>query len=548
MALRAKYEADFQEFYGAVAQANAGLETWEQTGGDVERQMDAIASSLTGAPVVNDTNAAADAMGDLGTQAGDVPDKMRAIGDEGQKLPPIFGQIAGAVAGAFTVQQLINFGVGVVQAAGQIGDLSERLGISMDAVQRFTFAAEQGGSTIGAVERAIGTMNRTLAEGSDSTIEALAEAGLQFDDIRAMKPEDAFTTIADAIGEIEDPMTRAKVAVELFGKAGQELLPVFVAGIEDVGRSVATMSDDTVRDLKAAEDQWNRLKTTVTVYGAEVIKVGFDVFGKWQEASELLAKVANPFTAITSGIKDFELTADAGAQAASDLGAMIATIPAPKLAEDLKPVAISGAAVTAVIKDMDAALQASNKTVKATTAEVSMVEPKLSSFEQFTRRAEKATKDVIPATETWNSGLRFTSEVIGELVPELEQAATAIESVTTAQQQMTAAVSKNAPGSVGVNLGGLQFGTGGLDAAMKQYTARYGGGAMGGFIGGGPAPDFLSFAKSMGLASPTFPAGGVAGGGAAITNTFNIVDTESEIARRVSEEIARQIQRGSLVT
>ena len=32
-----------------------------------------------------------------------------------------------------------------------------------------------------------------------------------------------------------------------------------------------------------------------------------------------------------------------------------------------------------------------------------------------------------------------------------------------------------------------------------------------------------------------------------MTNNFNIVDTESEIARRVSEQLARQIQQGSLV-
>ena len=60
---------------------------------------------------------------------------------------------------------------------------------------------------------------------------------------------------------------------------------------------------------------------------------------------------------------------------------------------------------------------------------------------------------------------------------------------------------------------------------------------LGGAIGGGPPKDFLTWALSMGLAQR----------GPTVTNTFNIVDTESGIARRVGDTITSQIQRGSLV-
>jgi hypothetical protein len=549
MALNAKYSADFEEFYAAVNAANAGLATWEKGGEAVEKQMDAVAASLTGAPVVSDTAAAADAMGDLGEQAADVPGAVRDIADESEKLPPIFGQVAAAMAGAFTVQQIINFGVGVVKAASEIGDLSVKLGISQEAVQRFTYAAEQGGTTIGTVERAINTMNRALADGSEETVEALNALGLELDAVRDSGSEQAFLDIADAIGQIPDPIDRAKVQYELFGKASTDLTPAIVAGFRDVGAEARIMSEETVRELKEAEAAWGRLGNAVTSISGGIIADGFKAIDSWQGFGIALATAAIPIpgvkekvTAVVDALRDFDPVAGSASQAASDLGAMVATIPAPTLAvaAALKPVALAAADVDATIAEM-------NQTFRFSTEVIGLVEPKLGSLEQFTRRAEKATKDVIPATEIWNSGLRFTSEVIGELTPELEQAAAAIESVTAAHNEMTAAVSRNAPGSVGVNLGDLQFGPGGLEAAFKQYSARQGGGAMGGFIGGGPATDFLTWAKSMGLAAPSFPAGGVAGGGAAISNTFNVVDTESEIARRVSEEITRQIQRGSLV-
>ena len=78
------------------------------------------------------------------------------------------------------------------------------------------------------------------------------------------------------IARIEDPMLRATVATELFGKAGQELLPLFLAGIKQVGDETSVMSDKTIARLKAAEDAWGRLYNAVKIYSGEIIA---DTFG-----------------------------------------------------------------------------------------------------------------------------------------------------------------------------------------------------------------------------------------------------------------------------
>jgi hypothetical protein len=531
MALRAKYEADFQDFYAAVDTANRGLQSWETAGADVEKQMDAIASSLSGAPVVQDTTSAAVAVGVLGEQAAAVPPHIRDIADESSKLPSIFTSIAATVAGAFTVQQVINFGVNVIDTAARIGDMADKLGVSAEALQRFGFAADQNGASLDTIERAIGTMNRTLAGGSDSTIAALESVGLSFDDIRNKKPEDAFTDIADAIAKIEDPMVRAKVATELFGKAGAELLPAFLAHIKEVGLQTTVMSDDTIKRLKAAQDAWGRLANAVTIHTGEAIAGVIRMTESWKDFAigiavpswlrdDVRKALDSVYDASEHAGKSIELTAEKTQQAA------------PRMAASLDPVVKAALAAGDALGDM-------NQQATFTSQVFGFVEPKLGSLTSFVRDAHKET-------ETWNTKLRFTSEVIGELPPKLEAAAAAIQNVTAAAQSASS-VSKNAPGSVGVNLGNVVFPMG-VESAMKNYTARYGSGSSLGSIGGGTMlPDFISWAKSMGLAQtqPTFPATG--GGGAPIANTFNIVDTESEIARRVSEEIARQIQRGSLV-
>ena len=94
----------------------------------------------------------------------------------------------------------------------------------------------------------------------------------------------------------------------------------------------------------------------------------------------------------------------------------------------------------------------------------------------------------------------------------------------------------NAP--VPINTGNITYGLGGFEAVFAEYQRKNpSGGMLGGQIGGGPPKDFLTWALSMGLAQRT----------PTITNTFNMVDTQDGLARKVGETISSQIQRGSLV-
>jgi len=432
--------------------------------------------------------------------------------------------LAGAFGVGLSVNALKNYAIGVIEAGAAIGDMSQKLGISAEAVQRFGYAAEQSGADIGTVDRAIKAMNVNLAEGSTSTVSALAAAGLEFDNIRRMAPEDAFVAIGDAVAGIEDPMIRAQVATELFGKAGQELLPTFLADIERVGEATKVMSDETVARLKAAQDAWGRLSNTVTIMSGEIIAETFHVSESW---TDLVTGMAVPSWLRDKWREVMKDIGTTGLQAASDLGAMAAVAEGalPKVASGLKPVALNAAQAEAEIAYMNATL------VKAPAA-IALVEPRLGSLATFMRDAQKET-------EVWNSGLVFTSEVVGELPPKLDAAASAVQRFASAAAAIGVApgMDQKSPGaSTPINLGeGISIPN--MDAAFKRYTAQYGGGALGGAIGGGPAPDFLSWAMSHGYTQQA----------PQVNNTFNIVDTESGIARRVGDTITGQIQRGSLV-
>ena len=169
---------------------------------------------------------------------------------------------AGALGIAFSAQAVVGFVGKVFDAAEAVQDLSDSLGVSTDAVQKFKYAAEQGGGTIDDVGRALQKMNQNLAEGLKSTYDALKTLGLGFEEIRQQNPEDAFLAITDALKDIEDPMLRTKLQMELFGKAAAGLSASIATGF----RESADAAFDHVRSrrLRISPTRSRRGKTSAT--------------------------------------------------------------------------------------------------------------------------------------------------------------------------------------------------------------------------------------------------------------------------------------------
>jgi hypothetical protein len=146
-------------------------------------------------------------------------------------------------------------------------------------------------------------------------------------------------------------------------------------------------------------------------------------------------------------------------------------------------------------------------------------------------------------TKAWNTEWRFTSEVIDtEVIPSLDalsSKAKIVEADVARAVGVAPGMDQKSPGNapVPINTGNVTY-QGGFEAVFAEFLRKNpSGGALGGAFTMTPQKDFLSWALSMGLAqrAPT------------ITNTFNLVDTQDGLARKVGDTITSQVQRGSLV-
>lgn len=173
--------------------------------------------------------------------------ELAGVSDATVNLGSTFSRVSGALAGLGIYSAISGF----AELTGQLTDLSAKTGIGVEALQRLKYAAEQNGGTLEQVTGAISKLGANLAGGNQSAVGALDALGLKFSDIRNMAPDQAFTTIADAISKIPDPMAQSKLAMDLFGKSGADLLPMMKGNLSETAEAASrlgiVLSEEAVR-------------------------------------------------------------------------------------------------------------------------------------------------------------------------------------------------------------------------------------------------------------------------------------------------------------
>jgi hypothetical protein len=231
------------------------------------------------------------ALGSIATGSKNAGIGLDSLMSKARSLAGVFGVTLGAGA-------IVGFVKNTFDAADKIGDLALKMGVSTDAAQRFQFAAKQAGAEIEDVTKAVTHLNSGLGEGQNSGVsKALGALGMQFETIRAMKPEDAFRATAKAIGEIKDPMEQAAAAAAVFGeKVGAKVLTMVRDGAFEAADAIDVMSESTIKRLKDMQQAWENFGSAVTIASGEVfggLLNALDLFLKrWESGWDIAKRMA----------------------------------------------------------------------------------------------------------------------------------------------------------------------------------------------------------------------------------------------------------------
>lgn len=167
--------------------------------------------------VTADTNQAAAAFSSL----------ERSIGGLGGVISGV-SALAPSLAGALSVGAFVAWSKSIIDAADEMNDLSQRIGIGVEQLAKYELAAKQSGTSMESVARGVKGLSAAMLEHGDD----LRKAG-----ITAKDADGALRQLSDVFAAMPDGMEKTSLAVKLFGKAGMELIPMLNMGSKGLDES-----------------------------------------------------------------------------------------------------------------------------------------------------------------------------------------------------------------------------------------------------------------------------------------------------------------------
>lgn len=198
--------------------------------------------------------------------------------DTDKSLSSKFGSIAGnavkmgtAVIGAASVVggAAAALVMKVSDSASAVADASQRVGMSAEDYQQWTYAAKQSGveaSTLEGLMRKQQTVFAQASAGNKSAAETYQELGIN---IEGMTSGEAFNKSMDALASMSDETKRNEMANKLFGKSYAELTPLLKNGAsgikalkDEAVEMGAVMSNETVESGDKLGDTIDKIKAS----------------------------------------------------------------------------------------------------------------------------------------------------------------------------------------------------------------------------------------------------------------------------------------------
>jgi len=191
-------------------------------------------------------------------------DGVRAIGSA---FSSVQNQIAGLVTSANS-------------SIDQLNDFSQRTGIGVEALQGYSLAAKLAGVDTEQFGTAIQKLavNIGKATPGDALDKSLRAINLSVGELRALAPEQQFSAIGNAISTLPTVADRAAAAVEIFGKQGAALAPLFREGAASIEELQARadklgliVDEAQVNNVASMNDAFDLVAATVQGITGQVI-------------------------------------------------------------------------------------------------------------------------------------------------------------------------------------------------------------------------------------------------------------------------------------
>ena len=159
----------------------------------------------------------------------------------GSKLSGGLSKLGGAAKNLLTSDFVGNIGSWIrdmadeASAAGdKIDKQSQALGMSRKAYQEWDYILSQSGASIDSLGVSMKTLNSAVLSDSKDTREVFKSLGLSMEELNGLTQESQFERVVRAFQQLPAGAEKSALAVKLFGRNGQDLLPLLNSSADSI--------------------------------------------------------------------------------------------------------------------------------------------------------------------------------------------------------------------------------------------------------------------------------------------------------------------------
>lgn len=235
--------------------------------------------------------------------------KIATLGDSVKQFGALMPGIGAGIAAAFAAN---NFR-GAIDMMDQLDDMAEKTGITVEALSKLRYAGETVGTSTEQLGGGLKKLAKIMAEaagGSEDANNIFKTIGVTFKDTAGnLRPTEAvLSDLAERFASFEDGPAKAALAMKVFGKSGEDMIPILnlgaaglAASADEAKRLGIELGGDTARAAADFNDNMKRLSLTSEAAGMSLMN---NLLPSLNAASqELLAGIKN-----TNGLIDAIVT------------------------------------------------------------------------------------------------------------------------------------------------------------------------------------------------------------------------------------------------
>lgn len=237
---------------------------------------------------------------------GSLTNSLKAADDKVIGLGAAFGSIAG-LAGGGLVAGTVAIIKSAADAMDQFDDLSQKIGLSTEAISRWDYSAKFADVSTEGVATAVKKLSSNMfaAQSGGDGMQAVFKAlNVEIESTPGIlrNTDDVMMDIADRFEEMEDGAGKTALAVKIFGKAGSDLIPLLNLGskglreqAEEAKRFGLIISSEAAQAAAKFNDNLLRLKEAARGFGLAIANESIPWLNKMIEQMMEGTRIAGGF-------------------------------------------------------------------------------------------------------------------------------------------------------------------------------------------------------------------------------------------------------------